>query len=159
MTKEEHQAMKDHLLSSDSETLWNGVIRNFTYANAATFLVWVVLFIGDPDGAVGIFVWLKVLMVALIMTFSGWLADRLWFLLISEKFEKPFSFTAFASRAPFFFFLTGLFVIIPLLFSGLIAADQTAKYFLLSGTAQCAVQIPLQWVLFNRLRKLSLTNL
>jgi hypothetical protein len=159
MTAEEHQTMKEYLLRSDSESLWNGVVRNFTYANVATLIFWTGSFLVDPEKAVSILFWLKVLMIALIISFSGWLADRLWFFLLSDKFEKPFSLTAYASRVPFFFFLSGIFLTIPLFLSKLIGIEEVMPYFLIGGTAQCGIQIPLQWVLFNRLRKLSLTNL
>ncbi|KAB2879353.1 hypothetical protein F9K33_09560 [bacterium] len=157
MTPEEHQSMKNYLLSSDSETVWNGTVRNFTFANVSAMFIWfgTVLLGSNMD----IFVWLKILALCLSITFSGWFADRAWYFFVSEKFNKPFSLKAYVSRAPFFFFLSGILFTMALLLVRWIDWTQTLQYFLIGGCVQLAIQIPLQWFLFNRLRKLSLTNL
>ena len=157
MTPEEHQTMKNYLLSSVSETIWNGSIRNFTFANVSAFLIWFAFVILRDN--YDIFIWLKLLAVCLSITFSGWIADRLWYFILSDKFGKPFSASAYAIRAPFFFFLSGIFFTIVLLFIRWIDWTQSFQYFLLGGCIQLILQLPLQWFLFNRLRKLSLTNL
>lgn len=157
MTPEEHQTMKDYLLSSESETIWNGTVRNFTYANVSALFIWfgTLLFGSNID----LFFWIKILMLCFSVTFSGWIADRIWFRFMSPKFDKPFNLKAYVSRAPFFFFLTGIFFIIALLLVRWIGWTQTFQYFFLGGCLQLAIQVPLQWFLFNRMRKLSLTNL
>lgn len=157
MTPEEHQAMKNYLLLSDAETLWNGTVRNFTIANVSALLIWFgfVILKGDMN----LFVWLKILAVCLSLAFSGWIADRLWYFFVSDKFDKPFSLKAYASRMPFFFFLSGILFIITLLLVRWIEPAQAFLYFLIGGGLQLLIQIPAQWFLFNRLRKLSLTEL
>ncbi len=157
MTPEEHQAMKNYLLRSDSETVWNGSVRNFTYANVSALCIWFAFVIMTDN--MDLFIWLKILASCLSLTFSGWIADRLWFSLMSEKFDKPFSAKAYASRAPFFFFLSGIFFTIVLLSVRWIDATQVLPYITIGGCIQLILQLPLQWFLFNRLRKLSLTNL
>lgn len=157
MTPEEHQTMKNYLLNSDSETIWSGTVRNFTYANVSALFIWFgyVMLRDNMD----IFIWLKILAVCLSMTFSGWVADRLWYSYVSPKFDKPFTIKAYSSRAPFFFVLSGIFFIIALLSVQWIDWTLVIPYFLLGGCIQLVIQVPLQWLLFNRLRKLSLTNL
>lgn len=157
MTPEEHQTMKNYLLSSESETIWNGAVRNFTYANVSALFIWFGYVILKDN--MEIFIWLKILAVCLSLSFSGWIADRIWFQWISPKFDKPFTIRAYIGRAPFFFVLSGIFFIIALLSVQWIDWTQTIQSFLLGGSIQLAIQVPLQWFLFNRLRKLSLTNL
>ena len=149
--------MKQTLLALESETIWNGAVRNFTYANVSAMFIWFGTVLTTSN--MNVFVWMKILAVCLSVTFSGWIADRAWYFLVSDKFDKPFSLKAYASRVPFFFFLSGILFIMALLLVRWIDWTQIFKYFLVGGCIQCAIQIPLQWFLFNRLRKLSLTNL
>ena len=149
--------MKNYLLNSESETIWNGTVRNFTFANVSALFIWFgyVMLKDNMD----IFIWLKILAVCLSVTFSGWIADRIWYSYVSQNFDKPFALRAYVSRAPFFFVLSGIFFIIALLSVQWVDWTQVIPFFILGGCIQLVIQVPLQWFLFNRLRKLSLTNL
>lgn len=155
MTTDEHQLLKRHLLQSESERWFQVVVRNFTYANLSSLVIWLGLVLIYSE--INIFWWLKTSALTVVFFFSGWLADRLWFVLFSRRFDKSFGLIAYISRMPLWIIITGIFCAAVML--QLKPESSGVIYFIVAGLLQCLAQIPLQWSLVQRLRKLCLTNL
>lgn len=157
MTPADHQTMMRYLLQSRSEKTVQALFRNFTMANAGTLLIFFGYMLSGR--MLHPLEWLKILVLSFCFFTSGWLADRLWFFVIGRTAEKPFSIPCYLGRAPFFFFLSGIFSILPMLWMEMIAYGDAIQFFLIGGLLQIVCQFPLQWFLFNRLRKMALLHL
>lgn len=155
MTTDEHQLLKRSLLQSESERWFQVIVRNFTYANLSALVIWLGLTLIYSE--IHFFWWLKTLACTVVFFISGWMADRMWLHFFAYRFDKPFGLKAYIGRAPVFVGVTGIFCAALML--QLRPEGSGVTYFMGFGLLQCLIQIPLQWSLVQRLRKLCLTNL
>ncbi len=131
-------------------------MKEFTRANVFTLLFWLAVSFGN--GLFDLIFWLKLFAVFFSLLLSGLISDWLWFWIISGKFQKPFSLKAYLSRIPFYMILTVGIVLPVSMAVNLIRADWLSLILYGCG-AQIIFQVINQWIIFNRLRKLSLTEL
>ncbi len=157
MRPSDHHLMKETVLRSRDEAYLTAVVRNLTYANVVTLLVWSVW--SAALSRFDLWLWLRLLACACVFFLSGWAADRLWYRLIAGRLEKPFAMKAYTSRVPFHFAITGSTATAAAIW---ILPEWSGSFFtqfLIAGSIACVVQVPLQLLTFNRLRKTALTEL
>jgi hypothetical protein len=126
-------------------------------ANVSALTIWLAIVVIEQR--INLVWWIQTLALTASISFSGWFADRLWYHVVASRLERPFGLSAYVSRLPFYFVLSGIFFTILMFLAGINRDFQPALIALVGGGLQCGVQIPYQWHLFNRLRKLVLTEL
>ena len=152
----DHQTMRQYYIESEKTNYLNSIMKEFTRANMLTLFIW--LGHGLYYGIFHLVFWLHLLAVLFSIFLSGLFADWIWFRMFSSNFEKPFSLMAYLSRLPVYMILTGAVAVPVALFIGLFQIDWlwVVSYCI---TFQLIYQLFNQWFFFNRLRKLSLTEL
>lgn len=138
------------------EPLRESFFHNITMANVVALAGWLAVTVVLDEIHLGI--WLRLLTTALTLSLSGWAAQRLWFRW-ADRFDRPFGLAAYGSRMPAIFVFGGIFGVVLWLVLSKPLLDGAGTVFLLLGGTAVALQWPLQWSEFNRLRKICLTNL
>ncbi len=149
-------AMLEYALTVESR-LWNGFMRSFTTANVVSLLVWlgVTLHFHSFD----IFVWLRIMALAFSVTYTGWWIDRIWYRWFSGKFAHAFSMKAYLTRLIASLMVSGSVASVLTVFLFAAARHHLPEYILFYGVVVTGYQLIYQWIMFNRIRKLSVAQL
>ncbi len=148
--------MRNYYIDHEKSEFRNSLMREFTRANIITLFFWAGT--GFYQGRFDIFLWLKIFATLLSIFIAGLIADWLWFWLFSGKFSRPFSFAVYASRLPLYVFITAA-IAFPASQSVNIFGSSWLWTLVYCIMLQLFYQCINQWIIFNRLRKLSLIEL
>jgi hypothetical protein len=156
MRTDDHQTMLQYYIESEKSNYRNSIMKEFTRANMLTLLIW--LGLGLYQGIFHLVFWLHLLAVLFSIFLSGLFADWIWFWMFSSNFKKTFSLMAYLSRLPVYLFLTCALAVPVTWFIGLFQIEWF-RIVIYCLSFQLIYQFFNQWFFFNRLRKLSLTEL
>jgi hypothetical protein len=143
-----------YLLSLPSERPLRGALRNMLYGFCtAALLATVNVFLGNVA-------WWTVqgyLLAGLLMSFTGWGAERLWYSTVAPMLPNPFAPAAYLTRIPFWYLGGGISYTLALLLGqrfGIMGVWDTpaAALFDFGAFIGCIVQIPFQVFTIRLLR-------
>lgn len=156
MRAEDQREMRLFYIESEKAGVRNSLMKEFTRANIITLFIWLAVSFGN--GLFDLVFWLKLFAVFFSLLLSGLFSDWLWFWILSGKFQRPLSPVAYLTRLPFYLIVTAGIAVPVALAVNMIAVNRLIMILYICG-AQVVFQIINQWIIFNRLRKLSLTEL
>lgn len=123
-----------------------GKMPNLACGVVLTLLFWVI------HSVLGLVHWHSFagyLIVAIMISFTGWAADRVWYATVEGMLKKPMAFIGYVTRVPFWYIAGGIGYVLGMLtakrcgFMGFYDIP-VEPLFALGGKLSCLLQIPLQ---------------
>jgi len=143
------------LLQSPGERPLRGTVRNFLMGSGVTVLISCWNFLWGDFQLINV---AGYLLVGNALSFFGWGAERLWYSTISPMLGNPFSWYAYLTRIPFWYFAGGTGYVVSMLLAkklGLLMLNDipVKQLFDTGGLIECGIQVPLQIFLYQSLLK------